>query len=145
MSYSQLLQCLSPHTKKLVRKYENKCKNHFKEFWSLNFNKICIQEGLLPTYTKFRMDPEAASTEQTRQYRMYLIEREIRKGEERLKVLNKEKESCLSELKKSDCNGEQLNNVLNALEIILGGSERANKTRTLKKIKLVVSRSHCKN
>ena len=134
MSYGNLLKCLSPHVKKLVRKYENKCKMHIKEQWSLNFNKVCIQEGLLPTYTRFRIDPEAASTEQTKQYRMYLIEREVSKGMDRLKILERERESCLLDIKQSDCDGEQLNNVLSALGLILGSSEKANKTRTLKKL-----------
>ena len=134
MSYGSLLQCLPPHIKQLVRKYENKSKAYLKEKWSLGFNKICIQEGLLPTHTRFKLDPEAASTEQTRQYRMYLIEREIRKLEDKLNTLEKEKELCLSDLEKSNCDREQLNNVLSALKIILGGSDRANKAKILKKL-----------
>ena len=53
MSYGDLLKKLPEDLKKDIRKYEALRKKIIDAIWSLVFNRTCINEGLLPNYTRF--------------------------------------------------------------------------------------------
>ena len=55
------------------------------------YNKICLQEGLLPNYTRLRLhDPAAAQEDNTRAFRRRLASQQLRDKQERIRQLKEE-------------------------------------------------------
>ena len=77
MTYSELLNSLPIELKRLFRSLEIKCKELIKIKWSNTFNFVCIKEGILPVFSRISVDPEVANCTQTKEYRQFLVEREI--------------------------------------------------------------------
>lgn len=76
MNFGQLLYSLPNDKKKLARQIEKVNNKINKAKTSLVFNKMCIQENLLPTYTNINTHDPAAREEQfTVEYRQQLITR----------------------------------------------------------------------
>ena len=88
MSYGSLLHAIPEDLRAKFRKYESICKKQIHAKWSAEFNKTCIKENILPTYSKLRHhDPAVSKTEATLKYRRYLVQREITCKEKKLKVM----------------------------------------------------------
>ena len=77
MSYGTLLHTVPEPLRCLYRNYETTSKKLINANWSIEFNRICINEDILPNYSRIRHhDPAVAATETTLKYRKYLVERE---------------------------------------------------------------------
>ena len=58
---------------------------------AVKYNRICLQEGLLPNYTRIRLhDPNAADEEDTRAFRRRLATRQIKEKTERVREIKQE-------------------------------------------------------
>ena len=53
-SYMNLLHQVTPEFKIHLRNIENVSNKIINRLWSKTFNKVCINENLWPTYTRFR-------------------------------------------------------------------------------------------
>ena len=70
MSFGELLYSIPEDLKKLYRKHESLWKKLINNEWSQKFNAICLQEDILPNYSRIRHhDPAVALTETTLKYR----------------------------------------------------------------------------
>ena len=88
MNYASLLHTVPEGLRKLFRTSENISKKLININWSVTFNNICLNEGILPNFTRIRHHDRAVSrTEPTMKYRRYLVEREIAKKKEQKKDL----------------------------------------------------------
>ena len=135
MTYANLLHTIPEGLRRLYRKQESLCKKLINIKWSVKFNSICIQEGILPNYSRLRLhDPAVARTESTMKYRRYLVEREISKKEKLKSDLEKEKEQNLRNIECFDCNPELKGPINVVLCSILNNSDNVTKTRTIKKL-----------
>ena len=91
VNIGNLLFSLPLQERSLIRKLE-------KVYYKLNaaetavtFNRTCINEGLLPSYTKLRLhDPNAADHRDSRAFRRRLIERQLKEKENLVRSLSKE-------------------------------------------------------
>ena len=108
MNIGNLLRHLTPEEKKLIRNTEkqNSKINNIK--LSLIFNKTCINEKLLPTYTNIvTHDPAARDEQITVEYRRQLVQRQIELKEADL--LNAETTNSTNYLKiSSDIRNDEL-------------------------------------
>ena len=94
MTYADLLHSVPEELRKMYRKYENICKKQLTAKWSIEFNSTCLREDILPKYSRIKhQDPAVASSKPTKMYQRYLVEREIRKTEEKVRRLEEEKEA----------------------------------------------------
>ena len=90
-NFGEIIFPLPLEEKVLVRKLE-------KLYYKLNaaetaatFNKICLQEGLLPKYTRLRLhDPNAAQDVNTSAFRRRLATHQLAEKEERIRSLKEE-------------------------------------------------------
>ena len=57
LNIGQLLNLLNNVNKNYVRKLEKLNKSFVNNKYGLSFNKICVNEGLLPNYTNIYMNP----------------------------------------------------------------------------------------
>ena len=89
--FGNLIFPLPSQEKALVRKLE-------KQLYKLNaaetaaiYNKICLEEGLLPNYTRLRLhDPTAADDYHTRTFRRRLAERQLKESQEKVRRFKNE-------------------------------------------------------
>ena len=83
MAYAQLLHQIPEQLRRLYRNYEALRKKQIQNEWSIIFNEICLQEDILPNFTRIKHhDPAVGRTRTTHKYRNYLLEREITKKKE---------------------------------------------------------------
>ena len=61
MLYTELLFSLPNNFLSSVRKLENVKKKLCKAEWSQHFNNVCLQENLMPNYTRMRYHDPALS------------------------------------------------------------------------------------
>ena len=98
MNLGGFIYDLNQNTKKLVRrieKYERKL-IHIQS--SLVFNEICINENILPNYTRIRPhDPAARSEQCTMEYRKQLVKRQIKAKKEESENVQQELNTLWSE------------------------------------------------
>ena len=134
MTYSELLNSLPIELKRLFRSLEIKCKELIKIKWSNTFNFVCIKEGILPVFSRISVDPEVANCTQTKEYRQFLVEREIDKSKIKSKKLENEREQIIFKIEQFEGYRDQISIVLENLWDILGNSENAHKSRMLKKL-----------
>ena len=67
-----------PNTIKVIREFERIQKKICRHKISIMFNKICINEEMLPKYTYFKLhDPAAHKYNSTLEYRRDLVKRQI--------------------------------------------------------------------
>ena len=120
MSYAALLHHAPEELRKAYRQYENSAKKLINLKWSIEFNSICLRENILPNYTKLRhYDPAIASTNATRKYRRYLVEREIDNNLKSVKVLEKRINECLEGIESFPCNPGIISPIREELDCIL--------------------------
>ena len=135
MAYAQLLHQIPEQLRRLYRNYESLRKKIIQNNWSMKFNEICLQEGILPNFTRIRHhDPAVATTRTTHKYRSYLLEREIEKKKKNGLELQKNIEECLTSINSFDCDNCLKTNVNKELEEILENSHTVTKVRTIKKL-----------
>ena len=135
MDYGRLLHQLPEELRTLMRKYEALRKKLINNEWSTKFNEICLQEDVLPNFTRIRHhDPAVGKTRTTLKYRRYLLEREIEKKKKLAVELKNQKEECFSKIDSFTFNSQLKNKVLNELEKILENSYNVTKIRTIKKL-----------
>ena len=135
MDYGRLLYQLPDQLRSLIRKYEALGKKLINNKWSSKFNETCLQEDILPNFTRIRHhDPAVGKTRTTLKYRRYLLEREIEKKKKIAVELNIQKEECLSNINSFSSNPQLKSNVMNELQRILENSNNVAKTKTIKKL-----------
>ena len=74
MPYGNLINNAPRELRTILRALENKEKYIIRCKWSLTFNNVCIQENIMPTFSRIRHhDPAVTNTTPTIEYRKYLI------------------------------------------------------------------------
>ena len=135
MAYARLLNTIPTELKNCYRKYESTSKKVINNNWSIEFNSICLQENILPNFTRIRHhDPAVSSTRSTLEYRRYLVEREISEGKKRKLALEDEQRQYLNDIQNHECDSRLKHNVTTELDSILENSDRVCKTRIIKKL-----------
>ena len=56
MDYMNLLQKIPNQVKNLYRKLENYHQKLIKNEWSITFNKVCLKENMMPTFTNLNLN-----------------------------------------------------------------------------------------
>ena len=134
VNIGRLLFSLPLQEKSLIRKLE-------KVYYKLNaaetavtFNRTCINEGLLPSYTKLRLhDPSAADHRDTRAFRRRLIERQLKEKENLVRSLNKEADDLIQKWR--PLHGEQdRGHISNALQQLKDEDRKKKENFVLKKL-----------
>ena len=70
MSYASLLYKIPEELRRLYRKYEAYCKKEVNNEWSKKFNEICLQEEILPNYSRIQLrDPAVSNQSKNLNYR----------------------------------------------------------------------------
>ena len=135
MAYAQLLHQIPEQLRRLYRNYEALRKKQIQNEWSNRFTEICLQEDMLPNFTRIRHhDPAVEGTRTTHKYKKYLLEREIEKKKQNELELKRKEEQCLTDINSFQCDHVLKANVNRELEKILENSYTVAKTRTLKKL-----------
>ena len=135
MAYAQLLHQIPEELRRLYRNYEVLEKKIIQNEWSKRFNEICLQEGILPNFTRIRHhDPAVGRTKVTHKYRYYLLEREIEMKKKNELELQSKKEQCKIDINSFCCDQILKNNVSRELDKILENSYTVAKVRTIKKL-----------
>ena len=52
MAYARLLHQIPEQLRRLYRNFEALRKKQIQNEWSMKFNEICLQEGILPNFTR---------------------------------------------------------------------------------------------
>ena len=135
MNLAQLIYNLPIEDKRKIRTLEKLRKKEVNTRYSELFNKTCLNENLLPTYTNVRTHDPAARTEDiTLEFRRKLIQRQIDLNQDQLaNVTDKLSEAW------TDFNQLQLDEALKqaiktALEDNAAHTERVTKNRIAKKL-----------
>ena len=99
MDYGRLLHQLPDELRTFIRKYEALSKKLINNKWSTKFNEICLEEDILPNFTRIRHhDPAVGKTRTTLKYRRYLLEREIEQKKKHAIELKNQKEECFTNI-----------------------------------------------
>ena len=84
-TFGELLSKLEPETKNVVRKIEQNQKKITNTHYAVVFDKQCLQDGLLPTFTNVRLhDPAVRKRQFTLDFRRKLIEEQVKLKERKL-------------------------------------------------------------
>ena len=133
--FVNLLRRQPADIKNLFRELESQEKKIIRCQWSITFNQVCLQENIMPVYSKIRHhDPAVRHTSHTIEYRKYLIRREKEKREnDKIKLL-KDRENIVKQIDECNLqNGERLE-LVNTLGNLLENSEKVQRVRTIKKL-----------
>ena len=91
LNIGQLLKFLDNVNKNYVWKLEKLNKSFVNNKYGISFNKICINEMLLPNYTNFRLhDPAVRHEDFTDGYRRELLLFQLNKHEENHPIITKQ-------------------------------------------------------
>ena len=135
MNYATLLHTIPEGLRTAYRRYENNCKKLVNNKWSTKFNSICLEEEILPNFSRIRLhDPAVAQTGKTLKYRRYLVERELESKDNQKIELEQQIETARNIIDTFVCNDELKSPVDDALRGILSNYENVVKTRTVKKL-----------
>ena len=135
MNYGSLLHTVPEKLRNLYRKYESHSKKLINCEWSTNFNEICLQEEILPNYSRLRLhDPAVANTSKTTEYRKYLVEKELRDKEKHSHKLKQQRDNLRVEIDSFECNSNLKVVIDEALNGILGNYWNIVKVRRVKKL-----------
>ena len=133
-TFGQFLSELHPSCKTLVRKKERILQKINRLENSIVFNNCCIQEGLLPKYTMFKLhDPAAKRDHNTTEFRKQLIQRQITTAKEEIQHLDMEKRT-LENLLKNKLDIETLTTTENYLEKIIAKNNIQHRLKITKKL-----------
>ena len=135
MSFGNLLHPLPQSLKNSYREYE-KCKKKLIGLkWSIEFNRTCLNENILPKYTYFKSyDPAVTQTKKTLEYRRYLVQREIQKKEEEILRADTAALSARKAIDDFPIDQEVKVPINEAVNSILDNFDHVTKTRTVKKL-----------
>ena len=135
MEYGQLLHSLPDELRTLFRRLETTEKKILMLKWSHIFNNVCLDENIMPVYTKCRInDPAMKHKSDTLEYRKALIRKEINEGAKKKVKVIELKNEIVNKIEEFQCDSSIKNNVGNALQSILDNSARVQKNRILKKL-----------
>ena len=135
MSYGNLLHSIPEGLRSLYRKYESVSKKLIHTTWSIRFNTTCLEDDILPNYSRLRHHDQAvASTETTTKYRKYLVEREIACRQNKKHSLELEQKQLLRDIESFECNQKFKNPIDSELSRILSNTDNVVKARILKKL-----------
>lgn len=135
MPIGELIHNLPHPTKSLIRHIEKLNKKIVTNKTSQVFNKICLQENILPTYTNIRTHDPAARDEQiTVDYRKELIKRQILIKDEELLELEHIKSDNLLQLEHALPNHDQRHLIINELKELQEQFHHGAKIRTTSKL-----------
>ena len=130
-----ILEKYSPDIRSLIRKQEKVCNKISKKKMSVVFNQTCINEGLLPKYTIFRLhDPAAKYHNTTTEFRKELIVRQITSAQNDINSLNEEFEK-IKEMLKNKLSPEDLDYVQHNLQRTISNKEIHHRQQILKKLR----------
>ena len=133
MTLGELLFSLPVEKRKLFRKLENIDKKIINNKWSNLFNKICLKNNMLPKYVNFKNQvPAVSHTEETINYKWYLIKRDIDEKEKLMHRLNNEKTSAIQEIEATLLPSTTKDEILNELGNLLENYNNISRTRILK-------------
>ena len=133
MDYGQLLFNIPPQLRTLFRKLENNEKKIIKNKWSKTFNNVCLNENIMPNFSRIRHhDPAVANTPRTIEYRKYLIRRELELKDDILKRLIQERENLNENISEFPFDNASKLIIRSALDLILQNSNRVQSTVTPK-------------
>ena len=132
MNYASLLYTIPGELRSLFRKYEDHCKKVINNEWSTKFNTICLEEEILPSFSKLHLrDPAVAETKQTLKYRRYLVEKELENKIKHKTELELHVNKAKSAIETFVCNDELKAPVYGALHDILNNYKNVVKIRTI--------------
>ena len=135
MDYGELLFNIPSELRHLFRKLENNEKKIIRNKWSKTFNDVCINENIMPNFSRIRHhDPALANTPRTIEYRKYLIERELEQKEDILKKLIQERENLNKNINEFPSDNASKLTIRTALDLILQNSNRVQKSVITKKL-----------
>ena len=135
MSFTNLLLNLPRHLLELVRKLENTRKKICRAQWSTTFNQVCLQERLLPSYTKMRYhDPALAYNRDTIEFRKSLVEREIENKKSTLHSLKQHENHLINQITSTKNENPTIENTLTALDSVIENNNNVQKSIVLKKL-----------
>ena len=145
-NYGVLISEIPTNLKNKFRKYERCMKKINTTIWSIEFNSTCINEGILPNYSKFKYhDPAVANTRETHNYRKFLVNREIENKTKDLTKLKSEKHQLEMEIQIYPINDDIKQPILAILKNIIDNHNLVTKTRITKKLNTLYSGYHCLN
>ena len=135
MDFVELLFKLPEELRKTFRRLEATEKKLICITWSITFNSVCLEENLMPNYTKIRHhDPAVANTSHTLEYRKYLVQQDIVVKEKNKVDVEKQKEILERTIGEFQFDSELKMATKDALNLTLHNSEKVQKTKTLKKL-----------
>ena len=135
MSYTNHLFNLPTYLVRLFRQLENTRKKICKAEWSTIFNNVCLQENLLPSYTRMRYhDPALAYNRDTIEFRKSLVKRELANKKSALHNLKQQENHLLQQISLNNDNNPVIENTLTALDSTIQNSDIVQKSIVLKKL-----------
>ena len=144
VNYGLLIKNIPNNLKSKIRAYERCLKKVNLIKWSIEFNSTCLNEGILPKYSKFKYhDPAVANTVETHNYRKFLVNREIESKGKQLTKLKCEKQQLETEIELYQINDNIKQPILEILTNIINNHNLVTKTRISKKLNTLYSGYHC--
>ena len=99
------------------------------------FNKTCLKEDILPRYTDIKThDPAARDQHFTKDYRRKLIEFQVSTQEKTWSSLQAKLDRLQEQLSNCEIDQSLLNDIHEALDIVIERTNHATKVRTVKKL-----------
>ena len=133
--FGELLYTTPNELKILFRSLERISRKIVMCKWSLQFNRTCLIEDLLPTYSNFKNhDPAVARSKTTIEYKKYLVNREIKIHEDKLSSLKLEKDNLDKKIDEFQYETELKNRIMTHLNQMMTNLETAEKTKIIKKL-----------
>ena len=135
MSYASLLYKIPEELRRLYRKYEAYCKKEVNNEWSKKFNEICLQEDILPNYSRIQLrDPAVSNQSKNLNYRRYLVKKEIEDKEKQKYQLEQQRNNIRETIDSFTCSNEKKLSIDKALSDIISNYYNVVKVRTVKKL-----------
>lgn len=135
MSLGELLHRLPTDTRKVVRSIEQANRKLSKSRSAVLFNRQCLNENILPTYTNIRLhDPAVKQAQFTNDYRKKLVENQIEVKLQLIEDLEAQLRNLYEKLHESSIPDETKNDILEQLDTNAKNSFHVNKLRVSKKL-----------
>ena len=130
-----LISRLPPQDRQIVRRIERAERKLINAKHAVQFNKTCLSEQLLPTFSNIRLHDPALREEQfTIEFWVKLVERQLREKEVRVKELESEKAIAYSAYGRLDTNSDLRSDIANALHETVKNYNEVVSTRIAKKL-----------
>lgn len=135
MNFGDIIYTLPPPTRRIARRIESIWKKLINAEAALSFNKICLEEDILPKYTNINThDKSARHDEITYRYRRDLVSRQITLKEQAISNLTLELETVQHQWDNCDVTDDTRKRIEEELLKITEQHRMVTETRTTKKI-----------